>query len=228
MRVEKVAAPLRQQVLDSLRSAIVGGGYRSGGRLIERELCERIGVSRTLIREALRQLEAEGLVTVIPNKGPVVATITPERAADIYQVRAVLEAFASRLFAENAGAAQKQALAARYVELVEAHARGDVPAVLAHKTEFYQLLMAGCGNEVLYGLLRQLMAQITLLRATTLSQKSRLGEMVAELGAMVEAIRSGDGPAAWQASIAHVDKAAHVASRVLGGTRPRPARRLAG
>src|ERR1700730_10311746 len=89
--VERVAAPLRDQVLDGLRQAIVEQRLPPGQRLIERELVEQIGVSRTTIREVLRQLTAEGLVTTIPQKGAVVAAPSPEEAADLYEVRAALE-----------------------------------------------------------------------------------------------------------------------------------------
>ncbi|GAC1594862.1 MAG: hypothetical protein NVS3B28_25840 [Candidatus Velthaea sp.] len=71
-----VAAPLRQQLTDVLRAAIADGQFKPGDRLIERDLCERTGVSRTSIREAFRALEAEGLIESIPNRGPVVARIT--------------------------------------------------------------------------------------------------------------------------------------------------------
>ena len=86
-RVEKIAAPLRQSVTESIRYAIAVGHFKGGDRLPERSLCEMTGVSRTLVREALRQLESEGLIEVVPNRGPIVARITIKQAEDIYQVR---------------------------------------------------------------------------------------------------------------------------------------------
>src|SRR6478735_9922967 len=102
LRVGRVAAPLREQVLDVLRQAILDFRLKPGQRLIERELIEQTGVSRTTIREVLRQLAAEGLVTTIPQKGTVVASPSVERAAELYEVRAVLEGMAARQFAERA------------------------------------------------------------------------------------------------------------------------------
>ena len=87
MRVGRVAAPLRDQVLELVRGAILDFRYKPGQRLIERELIEQIGVSRTTIREVLRELDAEGLVTTIPQKGAIVVVPTAEEAADLYDVR---------------------------------------------------------------------------------------------------------------------------------------------
>ena len=88
----RIAAPLRAQVEEVLRRAIAEGDLASGDRLVERTLCERFGVSRPLLREALRQLEAEHLVEAVPNRGIVVARPTIEDALQLYQVRAELEA----------------------------------------------------------------------------------------------------------------------------------------
>src|SRR5580700_12350536 len=104
--VPRSAAPLRRQVLDELRQSIIAGRLRPGARLVERELIAMMGVSRTVIREALRQLESEGLVAIVPNKGPIVRTLTVEEARDIYAIRAVLEGLAARLFTEQADQTQ--------------------------------------------------------------------------------------------------------------------------
>ena len=97
LRVERAPAPIRSRVLDNLRQAILERKLAPGQRLIERELVELTGVSRTSIREALRELAAEGLVTTIPNKGTVVATVTAEEARQLYQVRSALEGLAGLL-----------------------------------------------------------------------------------------------------------------------------------
>lgn len=215
MHISRVAAPLRQQVIDALRALIVEGTYRAGTRLIERELCERIGVSRTLIREALRQLEAEGLVTVIANKGPSVSKPSLKEARDIYRARALLESYASQEFAEHGTAAQKAAIARRYEQMRKAYERGDMRAVFQRKSEFYKELVDGCGNAVISERLRGLLAQISLLRAATLSEKGRVAEVIRELGEIAAAIHAGDGRAAWKASERHVAKAEAIAISVL-------------
>jgi DNA-binding GntR family transcriptional regulator len=107
--VRREAAPLRSQVVDLLRRAIVGAEFAPGERLTERVLCERFAVSRTVVREALRQLESEGLVTTVPQRGPVVAVLSAADAASLYEVRALLEALAGRAFAERATPRQREA-----------------------------------------------------------------------------------------------------------------------
>lgn len=215
MQIAKIAAPLRQQVIDALRALIIEGGYLAGARLVERELCERIGVSRTLIREALRQLEAEDLVTVIPNKGPSVSKLSLKEARDVYRARALLESYASQEFAERGSAAQKASLVRRCEQMRKAYERNDMRGVFLRKSEFYDELTEGCGNAVIGSRLRGLLAQISLLRAVTLSEKGRVAEVVGELSEIATAIQAGDGRAAWKASGRHVAKAEEIAISVL-------------
>jgi DNA-binding transcriptional regulator YhcF (GntR family) len=96
LRVGRSAAPLRERVLDVLRQAILDGRYRPGQRLVERELIELTGVSRSTIREALRELEAEGLVETVPQKGAIVVIPTATEARELIEVRAALEELAVR------------------------------------------------------------------------------------------------------------------------------------
>ncbi|MGE3625836.1 MAG: GntR family transcriptional regulator, partial [Hyphomicrobiales bacterium] len=88
---------VQSQVVSKLRDAILSGHFQPGERLVESALCEMANVSRSSIREALRRLEAEKLIVIVPNKGPSVANITWEEAEDIYQVRALLEGGAAYL-----------------------------------------------------------------------------------------------------------------------------------
>ena len=103
LEIQRHAAPLRQQVLERLRAAIIGGQLAPGQRLIERELTEMTGVSRTVVREVLRQLESEGLVAIIPHKGPVVRELSAGEARDLYTIRGALEGIAARLFHQRRG-----------------------------------------------------------------------------------------------------------------------------
>ena len=135
-RVEKVAAPLRQSVTESIRTAIAVGRLKAGERLPERELCELTGVSRTLVREALRQLESEGLVKVEPNRGPFVARLTRAQAEGIYQVRSELEGLAYQLFAERVSEAQRTALRSAFEQLKQAVGGVDPQAPFAPRIAF--------------------------------------------------------------------------------------------
>ncbi|MGH3003467.1 MAG: GntR family transcriptional regulator, partial [Gaiellaceae bacterium] len=138
-RVERVAAPLREQVLDLLRREIVELRFQPGQRLVERELIERLGVSRTTIREALRELAAEGLVTSIPQKGSIVAVPSSKEAAEVYEVRALLEGAAARQFTERATEVHLASLRGAFAA-VELAARADDPkALLTAKDQFYEV-----------------------------------------------------------------------------------------
>src|SRR5919107_5796095 len=100
--VTRSAAPLRAQAASVLREAILSLQLREGERLVERELIDRLGVSRTTVREALRELESEGLVEVIPQRGAVVRTLSPTDASDLYDARVAIEALIVRRFVERA------------------------------------------------------------------------------------------------------------------------------
>src|SRR5262245_53112826 len=163
LRVVRNTVTLRQQVLEVLRNAILNFQFKPGDRLIERELCEMTGVSRTSVREALRHLESEGLVQNLPNKGPMVAMVTAAEAREIYEVRRVLEGLAARLFAERAGPAQRAALDEAMAALERALLAVDVREVLRTATAFYDVMLVGAGNEVIRRMTNLLHARITCL-----------------------------------------------------------------
>lgn len=200
LEVRKFAAPLRQQVLDGLRQAVIDGRLTPGARLIERELTEMMGVSRTVVREALRQLESEGLVAIIPNKGPVVRELSPGEARDLYAIRAVLEGHAARLFVENAADERLKQLTQALDGVAAAYERGDAHEILETKNRFYEVLFAGAGSETLSSMLNTLHARIWRWRALGLSHPQRSAQSskqsVKNLRALLTAIRKRDADAA--------------------------------
>lgn len=213
LRVERNPALIRSQVLDNLRQAILDRRLAPGQRLIERELVELTGVSRTSVREALRELAAEGLVTAIPNKGTVVASVSAEEARQLYEVRSALEALAGRLFVANASATQRKALA-RALERVERQAaKGQ--NVLAAKDAFYAVLFEGGGNDALKSVVNGLHARVSVLRSLSTSVPGRLEHSVAELRAIVDAVHAGDADAAAAACARHVEEAGRAGLRAL-------------
>nr|MDT0660727.1 GntR family transcriptional regulator [Micromonospora sp. DSM 115978] len=213
LRVERNPALIRSQVLENLRQAILDRRLAPGQRLIERELVELTGVSRTSVREALRELAAEGLVTAIPNKGMVVTSVSPEEARQLYQVRSALEALAGRLFVENATAVQRRALV-RALERVERQAAKDAP-ILAAKDDFYDVLFEGGGNEALRAVVGGLHARVSMLRSLSTSVPGRLEHSVKELRSIVDAVMAGDAEAAAAACARHVEEAGRVALLAL-------------
>jgi DNA-binding GntR family transcriptional regulator len=207
-RVPRIAAPLRERVLEVLQEEILELRLRPGQRLIERELVERLGVSRTTVREVLRQLAAEGLVTTIPQRGAIVAVPSPADAAEVYEVRAVLEGLAARRFAERAGPEDVRELRAAFAAMVEAHRAAPEPRLLLRaKTRFYDTLLEGAGNATARVLLEGLQARVAVLRAATLASPGRPERSLAEIRAIVEAIEAGDAAAAEAASVRHVERA---------------------
>lgn len=214
-KVPRAAAVLRHSVTDSIRNAILVGRFQPGERLPERELCEMTGVSRTLVREALRQLETERLIKVIPHRGPIVETVTPEQADGIYRVREELEGLASQLFAERANEKHLVALRKSYLALKESHTQKDALLQLKAKNHFYQCLLDGAGNEALTNSLRLLNSQIMLLRSMSMGAPGRANKSLAELGDLLKALEAKDAKAARKAGIKHVRNASLVAIKLL-------------
>ncbi len=218
-RIKKHAAPLRQQVLEALRGSIVAGRLAPGQRLIERELIEMTGVSRTVIRESLRQLEAEGLIEIIPNKGPVVRKLSASEAEDLYRIRAVLEGLAARFFAENADREAVRRLQEALEAVRLAYQGTDGELALAAKTRFYDVLYGGGSSETLASLLGMVQARIWRWRAVGLTHPNRaherLSESVSNLTLLVSAIESGDGDLAEQITRKEVSRAAEEVMRLI-------------
>jgi DNA-binding GntR family transcriptional regulator len=207
-RMSRVAAPLRDQVSGILRQAIVERELRPGQRLVERELTDRLQVSRATIRESLRELEAEGLVTVIPQRGAVVASISLQEAADIYEARAAIESLIVRRFVERAAPEYLARLASSLDDLGQAIDAGrPVRELLAVKDRFYDVLIEGADSSVLATMLSGLQARVSLLRATSLTHQGRPREMLRELHTLAKAINARDADEAARLCAEHVRNA---------------------
>ena len=211
LQIEKKSATLRGLVEDKLREAIAAGVFAPGQRLIERELCDMLGVGRTSVREALRQLEAESLIESLPHKGPVVARISVEEARQLYSLRTLLEAHAGRCCAQTADDDFLQRLDAAVETFVKASECKERVAMIEAKTAFYDLLMEGCGNKYITRTLTGLHNQISALRLTSMSRPDRLPQSIAEIRAIAAAIRSGDPARAADACRRHIENASEVA-----------------
>ncbi len=212
------ATLIRQQVTDAIRDAIVGMRLMPGDRLVEREIMEWAGVSRATVREAIRQLEADHLVTTSPQRGAAVCAPTPKEAAELYEIRATLEGLAGRQCAENATPAQVKSMR-RAFESLRKTAVGNSPASMVQpKARFYEALFAGAGNETVRDILFGLQARVTVLRSISMSQPGRLASTVTEVQKIVEAVEARDPEAAAQACAAHVRAAGAVALAALQTT----------
>ncbi|MEC5293564.1 GntR family transcriptional regulator [Aurantimonas sp. C2-6-R+9] len=211
----RVAVPVRTQVEDALRTAIGNGRFLPGDRFVERELCALLGVSRPLLREALRQLEAEGLINTVPGRGLIVTVLNLEDARNLFAVRAELEGLAARSFAERSDEATIAALRKSIEALELLVATGDAERVRSAKNEFYDLLMRGSGNGILSEMLRMLHNRIQLLRVTNFGEPGRMEKAVIELRGIFDAIERHDGPAAHKLSREHIRNAAAALEQAL-------------
>ena len=211
--MKRQAAPLREQVIGELRQRIVRGELRAGERLKERFLIEDLKVSRTVVREALRQLEAERLIRVEPQVGPLVAELSADQARQLYEVRAALEATAARLAAANR--TEKELRKLRESVLAMGSSLAPLETLLTAKRNFYDALIQASHNMIIGEQLEGVQARISQLRRITLSKPERGLQTVAELQAVVDAIADQNEDRAHAASVEHVMNAAAIAMNHL-------------
>ena len=182
---------VRDATVESIRDAIIYGRLQPGTRLVERELCEATGASRTSVREAIRQLEADRLVVVTAHKGPAVAKLTREQAAEIYALRADLEVRLSVAFRRNATPGDVEVLRAMLPEIETAADAADKAALVGIMNRFNGHIMEVSGLGVTSDLLRTLLARISWLRVLSMTQPGRIADSVAEIAEIVDVIGSG-------------------------------------
>jgi DNA-binding GntR family transcriptional regulator len=214
--VNRPPALIRDQVAAQIREAITELRLMPGQVLVERELCEATTASRATVREALRQLESEGLVVSTNGRGTVVATLSAEDARQIYEVRSALEGMAGRLFAERATDADRRALRAALIHLEEVSE--DTRQLSIAKIEFYEVLVSGAKNAELKQILDSINRRVTLARAVSLSKPGRAKESLAEVQAICEAAVAGETARAEELCQQHVQNAAEAALPRLSET----------
>jgi DNA-binding GntR family transcriptional regulator len=203
MLVERPGA-LRDRVVGNLRNAIINGQFAPGARLVERQMCELLGVSRTLVREALRQLEAEGWVRILPNRGPVVISMTPEEVRELYEVRAALEGIAAFRAAQRMTPEQLDRLAATVDAMTKAQGRGDWMRHRQQLQLYYDILREASGNALLRAQLDAMSARMAWLRGVTLARPERAAVAVKEEARLLAALRARDGKRARELCEAHL------------------------
>ena len=192
----------REQVYLALRDAIVSAELEPGRRLSENELAERLGVSRTPIREALVHLREERLVAIVPQLGTFVTLISPQAVADAAFVREALECAAIRLTTQRATEAGLADLQANLAAQERAEADGDHDAFDRLDEALHHLLCELSGHEVAWSLARRANGHLDRVRRLSLPEPGYLGEMVAEHHAVVAAVAEGDADAA-EAALRH-------------------------
>ncbi|MGE5553432.1 MAG: GntR family transcriptional regulator [Betaproteobacteria bacterium] len=207
--------PLRELVFESLREAIITGRLRPGERLMEIQLAEELGVSRTPVREAIRKLELEGLVLMIPRKGAYVSQISMKDIADVFEIRRALEGLAARLAAERATEEEIERLERALVKIFEVAETEDLNGAVALDTDFHEELMNASHNPRLSQLVSNLREHIQRFRLTSLSHPGRVKLAVEEHRKIVDAIASRDAELAQNLAYEHIENAENSLMEVI-------------
>ncbi len=202
---------LREKILETIRDAILKGHLRPGEKVAEPELAERFGISRTPIREAFRQLESEGYLTVIPRKGAVVAALSERDVQEFYAIKSILEGYAAELAAKNLSDKDLAKLEAINEKLKKLAEEGDVKAFYRVHNEFHDTFLKAADNSKLYELIQQLGMKFSRLRMASLSVQGRMSISVAEHDKLLDAFRRHDGKSAEDL----VKKTAAIGGKVL-------------
>ncbi|MFP6561821.1 GntR family transcriptional regulator [Paraburkholderia sp. B3] len=215
LKVERRTTTLRELALEKMRGAILDARFQPGDRLVERTLCEELGVSRTVVREVLRHLETEGLVEIRANQGPIVAVLDLERATEIYEIRALLEGEAAAACAQFADRSIIADLEKRIDQIELAFHDQDYGAVRSLTTAFYERMFTAGHKHVAWEIVQSLTARINRLRALTIASDDRGRQAVAEMRRILAALRAGDAAAARSAAVTHVSRVAEIARKLL-------------
>lgn len=196
--------PLRELVFDSLRKAIILGKLKPGERLMEIQLAEEMGVSRTPVREAIRKLELEGFVVMVPRKGAYVAGVSVKDIADVFEVRSALEGLAAGLAAERITEEEMEELE-KVIHLISGEE--DILTVYKKDNEFHELIYRASRNHRLTQIITNLSEQINRFRLTSLSVPGRLKIAVDEHKKIIEAISDRDADLAHKLASEHMENA---------------------
>ena len=180
--------PLREVVSEALRQAIQDGRLYPGERLMEIQLAEELGVSRTPIREAIRKLEQEGFVVMIPRRGTYVADVSLKDISQVFEIRTSLEELAAGLAAERITTEEIEAMERLLVEIGRYIEDGDMKKIVAADVDFHDILYRASRNDRLADIIHNLREQTLRFRTSSMSRPGRLVKTWEEHRQLVEAI----------------------------------------
>lgn len=209
--------PLREIVFETLREAILSGKLEPGERLMEIQLAEEMGVSRTPVREAIRKLELEGFVVMIPRKGAYVAGISLKDITEVFEIRASLEALAAGLAAERASEEEIEQLERSLLAYSEQTNTQDIYKIVETDTDFHELLYKSSRNERLQTIITHLREVIQRVRTVSLSQPGRSKDAVEEHRQIVDAIADRNVELAQNLAREHIYSAENIMLHSLKG-----------
>ena len=208
-----------------LRAEIMSGFLRPGQKLIEADLCDKMAISRPSLREALRVLEAEKLIELVPNWGPSVARLGEREIEEIYDVWRMLTGEAVHRVAEVANSKDAANLS-RMVARLKLASRLDNPLeMLASTNEIFATIMSKCGNDLLVETVYSLVSRINFLRAQSLMNKEWRQLCIKEIEEMIDAIRANKPAAARHAIRRHISSACKTAMEIVRWPNPKAGQR---
>ena len=207
---------LREKILENIRDAIISGSLKAGSRVSEPELAERYGISRTPIREAFRQLESEGYLTVIPRRGAVVSEFSQKDVEEFYAIKSILEGYAARCACEKLTPKELDKLQAINDRLADLAKHNDVKSFFKIHNDFHDLFIKAADNEKLRELITSVVNRFQRLRLMSLSLPERMRISVQEHEKIIDAFRRKDAATAE----ALVRLNAEYGGRVLVGGHP--------
>ncbi len=185
---------LRERIVEFIKDAVVSGRLKPGERVPEQEIAENFGISRTPIREAFRQLESEGFISLIPRKGAVVSPITDKDVREFYAIKSLLEGYAARTACEALTAREIRRLEGLNEAMERCAGKGDVKGFFRLDNAFHDTFLKACGNDKLYALVHSLVQQFERFRVTALSLPGRMEDSVSQHREIIEAFREADAP----------------------------------
>lgn len=197
--------PLRDVVFNTLRQAILTGELQPGERLMELHLADKLGVSRTPIREAIRKLELEGLVIMIPRRGAEVAQITEKSMKDVLEVRRALDALCAELACERITEQELKALKEACTAFEQAIKTGNIQKIAQADVALHDIIVQATGNQRLIQLVNNLAEQMYRYRFEYIKDASQHQNLAEEHRIIYESIRNKDKETAAQAAKTHID-----------------------
>lgn len=197
--------PLREVVCETLRDAIITGVLKPGERLMEIQLAEELGVSRTPVREAIRKLELEGFVIMIPRRGTYVADMSIKDINEVFEVRTALDVLAAGLAAERITEDELEQMERLLVQIGEHIEKGDMDKIVEVDSKFHDILYQASRNDRLVGIINNLREQLTRFRSISMSYPGRLKNTLEEHSRMVEALAARNSELAQQLAVEHME-----------------------
>jgi len=217
------SSPLAERIHGALKEAIVRQQFEAGNPLTEEDLAARFGCSRTPVREVLRRLERDGLVTLVPHKGAFVNALSATDMRELFDLREALEAYAAREAARAADGATLEGFRTRFRELEGG--RASYAEVRAVAEELHRFIAKAAGNSRVAAILAQVQDQLRAVRTLAIIAPGRIRKVVREHRAIIGALTRRDPAAAERAMRSHIGRTRREVARLLGeGGTERPRR----